>query len=274
MSQAPQSKDTQGKITLTWGDKSAVSVPRPSASIPVQTSRPQPAPKAEEKPQPVAETTPKAAAAQSAPAPAAPSPAARQEAATPAAAAAPAPEQKKKSGWASAFFDTLLVLVLMGALGGGAWYMHQQMQQYHVPTPLELAQAEHLELCKQHELLQNDAYKADEQLHMRQRITHLGIQLDDVKRKIADLKQNIENERGRIFSLLREIRQEDKTSRSIAKGLLIGLPIGDASTTSGKVVEYAIATPTRKSADPKTRMESRIIFSRLVNAGKMKRRIE
>ena len=240
MSQEPTTKDTKGKITLTWGDKSAVSVPRPSASVPVQTSRPQPAPIAEAKPQPVAETTPKAAPAPAAAPQPVHSPAARQEAATPAAAAAPAPEQKKKSGWASAFFDTLLVLVLMGALGGGAWYMHQQMQQYHVPTPLELAQAEHLELCKQHELLQNDAYKADEQLHMRQRITHLGIQLDDVKRKIADLKQNIENERGRIFSLQREIRQEDKTSRGVAKSMLIGLPIGNASTTNGRVYANAI----------------------------------
>lgn len=280
MSQNPTPTDTKGKITLTWGDtppprKPVSQAPAPSpapapapaqartavrfdtpapartaaqattytpapartaaqapvrAQAPAPAAAPAPAPEAapEVSPEPKAEETP-APQAEEAPQPAeAPT---KEE--TPAAPA-------KKGGWGSAFFDTLLVLILAGALGGGAWYMHQQLNQYRVPSPLELAQAEHLELCKEHEQLQDAAYKADEQLHMRQRITNLDLQLADTNRQIAELKQGIETERGRIFSLQREIRHEDKTSRGVAKSMLIGLPVGNASTVNGKVYPNAI----------------------------------
>ena len=151
----------------------------------------------------------------------------------------PQPE-KKKGRAAGILFDTLLVLILLGALGAGAWYTKQQLDVYHVPTPLELAQAEHLELCKQHQQIQDAAYKADEQLHMRERITNLDLQLNESSRKIQELKQNINIEHERVLAIQREIIQEDKTSRSVAKSLLIGLPIGNASTTNGRVYPDAI----------------------------------
>lgn len=151
----------------------------------------------------------------------------------------PQPE-KKKGRAAGILFDTLLVLILLGALGAGAWYTKQQLDVYHVPTPLELAQAEHLELCKQHQQLQDAAYKADEQLHMRERITNLDLQLSECSRKIQEIKQNINIENERVLAIQREIIQEDKTSRSVAKSLLIGLPIGNASTTNGRVYPDAI----------------------------------
>ena len=182
-------------------------------------------PETEPKPQPGPEPAPEA---KSAPAPA-------PEPVTP-----PAQPEKKKGGFAAAFFDFILVMLLLGAIGGGDWYVHQQMELYRVPSPLELAQAEHLELCKQHEQLQDAAYKADEALHMRERITHLELQIDAVKRQLAEHKQGIEAERGRIHSLQREIRQEDKTSRGVAKNLLIGLPVGNVSTTNGRVYPNAI----------------------------------
>lgn len=232
MSQESSPKSAKGNITLTWGSKptdpkptNPAPTPRPQpqpAPIPAPAPAPTPAPKVEEQPAPAPKVVEKPA-----PTPA-PNPAEKPAA------------EKKKSSWGSVFCDTMLVFMLMGAIGGGAWYMHGQMEQYRVPTPLELAQAEHLELCKEHEKLQNAAYKADEQLHMRQRITNLDLQLADVNRQIADLKQGIENERGRIHSLQREIRHEDKTSRGVAKSMLIGLPIGNASTTNGRVYPNAI----------------------------------
>lgn len=170
--------------------------------------------------------------------PATPDTAAEAPAETP--AAEKEKPEKKKGGCASALFDCALTVLLLGIIGGGSWYVWQQMESYHVPSPLELAQAEHLELCKQHQQLQNAAYKADEQLHMRQRITNLDQQLSDVSRKINDMKQNINHEKERIQALQREIIQEDKTSRSVAKTLLIGLPIGNASTTNGRVYPNAI----------------------------------
>lgn len=230
MSQEPSQKNSKGNITLTWGSKPTD--PKPASPAPMPRPQPQPAPAPAPAPTPKAEEKPIPAPAPKAEEKQAPAPAPKAEE-TPVA-------EKKKSSWGSVFFDTLLVFMLMGAIGGGAWYMHGQMEQYRVPTPLELAQAEHLELCKEHEKLQNAAYKADEQLHMRQRITNLDLQLADVNRQIAELKQGIENERGRIHSLQREIRHEDKTSRGVARSMLIGLPIGNASTTNGRVYPNAI----------------------------------
>ena len=220
MSQEHTPKDAMGKITLTWGDKPGA--PRPQTTHVNQMPKVQAAPVPAPEPQPA--PAPAQQAEEAAPQPA---PAAEEKPATPA---------RKKSG---AVLDTLLVLTLVGILGGGAWYVHQQTQMYRVPSPLELAQNEHLELCKQHEQLQNAAYKADEQIHMSGRLAYLDSQLADIKRRIGEEKQGIEAENDRIQALQREIRQEDKTARSIAKGLLIGLPIGNAATTSGKVYPNA-----------------------------------
>lgn len=216
MNQQPDKMDMKGKVTLSWGNNP--NSPKPMAPTPEAQLIQSP----DKKPE-VQETPRKA------------------EAETPAAAKETAPvKEKKKTSWGAVFFDTLLVFVLVGALGGGAWYMHREMEQYRVPSPLELAQAEHLELCKQHEQLQSAAYKADEQIHLRQRIAHLDEQLTDVNRKLAELRKSIDDERGRIVALQREIRHEDKTSRGVAKSMLIGLPIGNASTTNGRVYPNAI----------------------------------
>ncbi len=149
------------------------------------------------------------------------------------------PAEKKKVKWGTICLDTLLVLMLMGAMGGGAWFINKELENYRVPTPMETAQAEHLKLCKQHESLQNEAYQADEQLHMRQRIVNLDLQIKDIQRQITECKQAVEEENSRISSLQREIRQEDKTSRTVAKNLIIGLPIGNAATTTGKAYPNA-----------------------------------
>lgn len=225
-------KNMKDKVTLSWNTPTTPRQAQPAPS-------PSPAPEKKPESMPVPEVKPEAAPdvkPQELPAEAQAS-----ETVTDSPANA-----KKKSGWGAIMVDGLLVVLLLGALGGGAWYVHQQMEQYRVPSPLELAKAEHLELCKQHEQLQDAAYKADEQLHMRERITHLDLQIDAVKRQLDEHRQGIEAERGRIFSLQREIRQEDKTSRGVARNLLIGLPIGNVSTTNGRA--YANASIHRMEA--------------------------
>ena len=244
MSQVPSPQDNTGKITLTWSNKPGA--PRPQTTTIGQLTRPQapPTPQPEPPPQPKVEPP---AACQPAPASApqpeitpAPQPEpAVEPTSAPAGNPARAAESstgKKKGG---VLFDTVLVMSLAGLIGLGAWYVHQQMQMYRVPTPLELAQSEHLELCKQHEQLQNAAYKADEQIHMSGRLAYLDKQLADIKGRIVEEKQGIAQEQNRIQELQREIRQEDKTSRAIARGMLIGLHVGDVSTTSGRVYNSA-----------------------------------
>lgn len=227
-------KNAKDKVSISWGNSPVAPAPKPASSsrpqAPAPAAGPQPSPAPQKALQP--EPAEKALAEQPVTT-AAPQPPAPEK------AEAPIPE-KKKGSRAAAFFDFILVLLLLGVIGGGAWYIYGQMELYRVPSPLELAQAEHLELCKQHEQLQEAAYKADEALHMRERISHLTLQLDTVKREIDEHKQGIEAERGRIHSLQREIRQEDKTSRGVAKNLLIGLPVGNVSTTNGKVYSNAI----------------------------------
>lgn len=227
-------KGMKDKVTLSWNTPTTPRQPQKGAA-PAAEKEPQAAPVHEAKPQEMPAVEPQAPETKQQEAPAAAPQASETQ-----------PGGKKKGGWGAVLVDGLLVVLLLGALGGGAWYVHQQMEQYRVPSPLELAKAEHLELCKQHEQLQDAAYKADEQLHMRERITHLDIQIDDVKRQMAEHRQGIEAERGRIFSLQREIRQEDKTSRGVARNLLIGLPIGNVSTTNGRA--YANASIHRMEA--------------------------
>lgn len=152
----------------------------------------------------------------------------------------PAAKTGQKTSKGGVLLDTLLVLALLGSIGAGAWYVTEELNKYRVPTPMELAQAEHLELCKQHEELQEAAYQADEQLHMRERLSSLELQIADTKRQIAERKRSLEDEHTRMLALQREIRQEDKTSRAVARNLLIGLPIGNASTTTGKAYPDAV----------------------------------
>lgn len=236
-------KNMKDKVTLSWNT--------PSAPLPKQTAQQEKKPQNTEAASPAtAETLQKAPQApekvtKPAPEPTTKTPQIKEEsplkekevAATESKPEAPA---GKKGGWGAAFVDFILVMLLLGIIGGAAWYIHQQTELYRVPSPLELAQQEQLELCKQHVELQDAAYKADEQQHMRQRITHLDLQLDAVQRQLTEHKQGIAAERERVFSIQREIIQEDKTSRTVAKNLLIGLPVGNVSTTNGRAYHNAI----------------------------------
>lgn len=166
---------------------------------------------------------------------------------TPVVETTPAPEPqaepaapRKKTGKGGIIMDCLLVLVLVGALGAGAWFIKQELDKYNVPSPMEVAQNEYLELCKQHEELQAAAYKADELIRMRSRIAGLEGQIIDTRRQIADIRNSVKEEAARARSLQREIRQEDKTSRAVARSLMIGLPIGNAATSNGRAYPDAV----------------------------------
>lgn len=161
---------------------------------------------------------------------------------TPAEATAETPEasETKKGATAGLVLDTLLVLLLAGALGGGCWYLNKELSKYRVPGPMELAAQENIELCKEREALQAPAYHADEQLHMRKRLASLVRKHEELKRNIEDKKRQIETSHQQVLAVQHEIRQEDKTSRSVAKGLLPGMPIGDATTTTGKLYRNAV----------------------------------
>lgn len=168
-------------------------------------------------------------------------PAAETPAATPSAEGTPtdAPKaetpKKRKYDVAGIALDTLLVGMLVGVIGGGIWYLNEKLSVLRVPTPMELAMQKKMELCQERESLQDKAYHADEQLHMRRRLASLVEQQRTLQRKIEEKKQSIETAHQQILGLQHEIRQEDKTSRSVAKGLLPGLSIGDASTTTGRI---------------------------------------
>lgn len=136
--------------------------------------------------------------------------------------------------------DTFLVLLLAGTLGSGIWYLNRELAQYRVPSPMEIAAQQNIELCRQREALQAPAYHADEQLHMRKRLSALVRRSEELKRQIEDKKQVIETQHQKVLAIQHDIRQEDKTFRSVAKGLLPGMAIGDATTTTGKTYRNAV----------------------------------
>lgn len=163
--------------------------------------------------------------------------------------ASPAPAEKKeekknaekgKLGFWGFLLDLLLVAMLTGALGGGGWYLYREMEKYRIPSQMEIAVAEHAELCKERDGLQDAAFHADEQLHMRQRLENLNRQLSDLRTRIAEKKTAVDKERARVIEVQNEILREDKTLRGVARGLLPGTPIGDVTNKRGKVYRNAV----------------------------------
>ena len=229
MTQENVTQTKKGSITLTWSDKPLSPAKAKAAAAPAPEQNEQPV--VEDKDTPAAAPETETSPVQQPETETAPQPAVEPT---------PQPEKKKKAGWGAIFVDTLLVLMLVGVIGGGAWYIHQQLNVYRVPSPMELAKAEYLELCKQHEQHQEAAYRADEQIRMRDRIAGLETQLLSIRRQIAERRSATSEEESRVHSLQREIRQEDKTSRAVARSLLVGLPIGNAATTSGRAYPNAI----------------------------------
>ena len=153
------------------------------------------------------------------------------------------PKEKKKrkgGGFWGCLLDLFLVVLLTGALGGGGWYIYTEMERYRVPGQMELAMEENLELCRERDGLRDAAFHADEQLHMRQRLAGLDEQLADLRRRISEKKKAVAAQQERVFALQGEILNEDVTLRTVARGLLPGMPIGDAANARGKVYRNAV----------------------------------
>jgi len=136
--------------------------------------------------------------------------------------------------------DSVLVLLITAAIGASGYYLKQQYQRFRVPTPMEMVMQENEQLCNKHEALREKAFHADEQLHMRRRLAHQERRLGRDSQQIADLEASIAEQRSRILAIQHEIRSADKEYRSVARSLLPGMPIGNATTTTGKAYRNAV----------------------------------
>lgn len=136
--------------------------------------------------------------------------------------------------------DSMLVLLITAAIGASGYYLKQQYQRFRVPTPMEMVMQENEQLCKKHEALREKAFHADEQVHMRRRLAYQERRLGRDSQQIADLEASIAEQRSRILAIQHEIRSADKECRSVARSLLVGMPIGNATTTTGKAYRNAV----------------------------------
>ena len=154
-----------------------------------------------------------------------------------------AEREKKIKKWRGLALDSMLVTLVVAVLSGGGYYVKKQWDKYRVPTMMEVTQAQCMELCAEREALQDAANHADEQLRMRRMLVHLENQLAESSEKRAQLRASIAEQQNRVLALQHEIRQTDKESRNVARGLLPGLPVGNVSTKRGRV--YPNATISR-----------------------------
>lgn len=172
-----------------------------------------------------------------------PEPAEKASPAAKPAQAAPAAAQPQKSKWKAIVPDVLLVSMVVGVLACNAFYLKSKWEEYRVPSRLELTNNECLELCARREALQDAYNHADEQLHMRSQLISFDDRLSGLKQQAEALNESIADEQKRVLALQHEIRRTDKEYRSIARGMLPGLPVGDVTTTKGKT--YTNATISR-----------------------------
>ena len=148
-----------------------------------------------------------------------------------------------KPRWQDVLLDTLLVSLVVLVLAGGGYFIKTQRDIYRVPGAVEQMNARCLELCKQREELQDAANRADEQLHMRRKLIALEDKLRQFSDEAAQRTAAIAEQQNRVLALQHEIRRADKEARSVARGLMPGLYVGDITTTRGKL--YTEATISR-----------------------------
>lgn len=149
-------------------------------------------------------------------------------------------EKKEKSrGFFSIMFDVLLVILLLGILAGGGYYIKLKMNLYSVPSSLDIALQDNARLQRQRDELVEKYYKADENILMRESLTRLDKELAKIKGECDSIEASIEEQKNKILALQHEIRTTDKEYRQIALSLLPGMSIGDAVTSRGQVLRQA-----------------------------------
>lgn len=149
-----------------------------------------------------------------------------------------APGEEKRGKWA-VFFDVLLVTLLLAVLGFGGYYIKIKMDEYRVPSPMDIALQENARLQRERDAMVDAYYKADEQLLMLKSLEHLDNELSKVQDECAGIEQSIAENKDKILALQHEIRTTDSEYRSVALSLLPGMAIGDAVTNRGKALKDA-----------------------------------
>lgn len=157
---------------------------------------------------------------------------------------APKPEaekaitEEKRGKWA-VFFDVLLVALLLVILGFGGYYIKIKMDEYRVPSPMDIALQENARLQRERDAMVDAYYKADEHILMLKSLEHLDNELSKVQDECAGIEQSIAENKDKILALQHEIRTTDSEYRSVALSLLPGMAIGDAVTNRGKALKDA-----------------------------------
>ncbi len=161
-----------------------------------------------------------------------------EEAAPEAEAAAPKPT-RKKIRWGALCMDAALIMLLLAVLVTAGYYFRLTAKRYHVPTPMEQLLSDSEELERRYNELLPRANQADTQLHMLARLAQLEGQAARNSALIAEKKEAIDDQYGRVLAAQYAIRQADETNRSIARSLLPGMAVGDVTTTTGKAYRNA-----------------------------------
>lgn len=143
--------------------------------------------------------------------------------------------------------DTLLVLCVIGTLAASWLFIDKALNRYHIPTPMEEATVEQNKLRREYEqvLSQLESMKdavahASQQRNSRALLAAVNQKLADCRNNTQKLQAELEEQKNTVLALQHEIRQENKNSRAVAKGLLPGLSIGDVTTTNGKLYRNAV----------------------------------
>lgn len=149
-----------------------------------------------------------------------------------------APREKKRSKWA-VFFDVILVALLLAVLGFGGYYIKIKMDEYRVPSAMDIALQENARLQRERDATIDAYYKADEHILMLKSLEHLDKELSKVQDECAGIEQSITENKDKILALQHEIRTTDSEYRSVALSLLPGMAIGDAVTNRGRALKDA-----------------------------------
>ena len=154
--------------------------------------------------------------------------------------------QRRRSSFLGLAIDAILVILTIGILGFCAYYLKQQADLYHVPTPLEQAleeqttlRARATELAKVKAPLVSRGRLAADIKSLVERKEALEQEIRDLRAAIEQHKDKLENERAAVLAAQHDIRSADKEARSVAKNLLPGLVIAKLPTRSGKEYPYA-----------------------------------
>lgn len=160
--------------------------------------------------------------------------------ATPQPQATPATPAVKPTRFGSVVIDTVLVLALVGAIGYVGWFLHKELPNYQIPSPIEQELEENKRLTdKQRELISRSE-AADISLAKAARLKELDGRVEALKASLAEGENTLKDLHTQTLGVQHEIRQADQDARSVALGLLPGLRVGNVTTRAGK--HFANAT--------------------------------